>query len=151
MVDGFEAVAGVDPYRYGGVAFAVGAVGDEGAVLVAGQGPSAFVEAAVVEGADEGEVVDVGGAVVGPVRQVVGVEVTAAVTAGEPARSIPDLEGVTQPGGDHATAPAEVQRVSAGPEDEGADDPVAGQAAGDLGSEPDPAAGLARAPVRAVG
>ena len=67
---------------------------------------------------------------IGPVDEVMGVEVAAAVTAGEPAATIPDLEGETQPRGHDAAAPAEVQGIAVGAEDHGPDHPVTGTGGG---------------------
>jgi hypothetical protein len=56
-------------------------------------GPVAFVDEAVVVAAEQYEVVQVGGAAVGPVLDVVAVGVTPAGAAGEPAAPIAYVQG----------------------------------------------------------
>jgi len=73
---------------------AVGTVEPEGFVLgVADDGVAAFVDGPVVVAAQQHEVVHSGGAVVGPVDDVVGVDPVGAPTAGEHAPTIADVQG----------------------------------------------------------
>lgn len=65
----------------GGVALGVGEFDASGGCGV--DGPSAFVDDAVVVVADEHEVVEIGGAAISPPHNVVGVEASGGVAAGE--------------------------------------------------------------------
>src|SRR6266545_7732227 len=112
---------GVDPGGWGEFGQAVAGDAD---------GPVLVVCGVVVSGAEEDGVVQVGGAAVGPVPQMVGVAPAGGqVAAGEGAARIPQGQGAAQRGGDGALGAAEVQGL-AGPAEDGGDDfGVAGESA----------------------
>lgn len=78
------------------------------------QGPAAVVDEAVVEGAEQQQVGEVGRATVGPVLDVVCVQVAGAVAAGEPAVAIAELQRASQLGRYLAGSSPDVGRVAAG-------------------------------------
>src|SRR6266545_307155 len=114
-------LVGVDPGGWGEFGQAVAGDAD---------GPVLVVCGVVVSGAEEDGVVQVGGAAVGPVPQMVGVAPAGGqVAAGEGAARIPQDQGAAQRGGDGALRAAEVQGL-AGPAEDGGDDfGVAGESA----------------------
>jgi hypothetical protein len=73
-----------------------------GAVGVAGDGEEAFVDHAVVGGAEGEQVGGVGGAAVGPVDEVVDVEPAVVAAAGDAAGVVALFDDDAEPGGDGA-------------------------------------------------
>ena len=84
----------------------------EGAVFAAAGGEAVFVEGVVVDGAEQCEVGEVGGAAVGPVGEVVGLEAVGAFAAGEGAdAAVAEFERFALLGGDEALVAAVVEVV----------------------------------------
>ena len=92
--------------------------------------PGGVVEDAVVFAAEQDEVVEVGGAAVGPVDDVVGVAHDRwAGAAGEGAVSVAGDQGAPQGGGDQSVGAADVEDLAVGAEADRDELGVAGQAA----------------------
>ena len=68
---------------------------------------------------DEHQVGRIGPTPVGPVHQMMGVEVARARAAGEAADPVPHLERPPQPVGDHPLAPAKMDRIPVAVDHEG--------------------------------
>ena len=92
-------------------------------------GEAAFVDQAVVEGAEGQEVLDPGLSASGPVLDVVGVEVAVAGTAGEAAAVVAAGQSTAERGGDGAGAAADVEELAAFVFDGGGEGAVAADAA----------------------
>jgi hypothetical protein len=119
----------------GGEGESVGVVGVSCDVEVA------VVVGVVVVGAQAGEVEGVGGAAVGPVDQVVALDVGGGGAAGEAAAAVAVFDQASGAGRDDALGAADVDGCALGVPD-GLQDPVAGQLGGQVGRE----AGLAGEP-----
>jgi hypothetical protein len=85
-----------------------------GAVGVAGDGEEAFVDHAVVGGAEGEQVGGVGGAAVGPVDEVVDVEPAVVAAAGDAAGVVALFDDDAEPGGDVALAAARLVAIRSG-------------------------------------
>nr|WP_235947382.1 hypothetical protein [Candidatus Frankia alpina] len=93
-------------------------------------GPTVVVEETVVPAADEHEVVQAGGAVVGPMPNVVRLAPTRRpVATGECATAVAGDQGAAQVGRDGALRAADVEGDAVRVEDDAADLGVAGQTA----------------------
>src|SRR5215475_3034874 len=115
-------------------------------VWAAGELPSSFVDGAVVGPAEQGQVVQVGKAAVGPVGEVVGVGPGGwAVAAGEDAAAVAHDQCGAQRGWDGAGAPADVQRLAGAVGDDPGDPGVAGDPPGGFPGDGAGPAGLGRA------
>ena len=98
--------------------------------------PGGLVDQGVVFAAEQDEVVEGCGAVVGPVGDVVGVAGDGeAGAAGEGAVLVAEDQGGPDAGGDQAAGAADVEDLALGAEDGGDDLGVAGQSAGGGGGE----------------
>jgi len=96
-------------------------------------GDASFVDGGVVELAEQDQVVQVGGAALGPGQYVVGLEVAALVAGGELADAVADHQCSALGSGDEASGSAEGEYF-AGAVDHGCDQVgVAGEAAGCFG------------------
>ena len=101
-----------------------------------------LVDDVVVVVAQQAQVVQVGGASVGPVVDVVGVAVAGSSSAaGEPAAFVPQDHRSAQGAGGGVGDPAEVEGFTSGAQNGGDDRRVAGQAAGRGRGDGDPEVG----------
>ena len=79
-----------------------------------GHGPAVVVDEVVVSVAEQGEVVELGGAAVGPVLHVVGVAAAwSSGAAGEAAAAVAEVQGAAHGFGDGVGEPADVERLAA--------------------------------------
>src|SRR3954454_3798074 len=98
--------------------------------------PRRVVDDSVVVAAQQGEVVQAGGAAVGPVSEVVGVAHQRwSGAAGEGAVPVADDQGGPERGGDQAVEASDVEDLALGAEDGGDDLGVTGQPAQHLGRQ----------------
>ena len=97
-----------------GTVFSVGWAGGEAAVRVAGQPPAALMDRAMVGPAHQGQVLEVGGAAMEPVDQMVGLAPgRGPVAAGHRAAAVADHQGGPLGGRDDPAGPADLQRLGA--------------------------------------